>query len=146
MPRREIRLSADLSTAPATQEGEATVVVHVDCGTQSLGGAVHNAAKARRGPRTRTPECGLGAAGQLGVAVGAGHRDHFVRTGDDGGDRPTQRSRLGDRLDESRMVAAEIGEDIGNAGFLQRLEHRALAVYIRSAPDPGRCSALALGR
>ena len=60
----------------------------------------------------------LGPPRQLRVAMGAGHRDHFVRTGDDGGDRPAQGSRLGDRLDESRMIAAEIGEDIGDARFL----------------------------
>ena len=32
--------------------------------------------------------------------------------------------RLGDRLDESGMIAAEIGEDVGDARFPQRLEHR----------------------
>ena len=55
---------------------------------------------------------GLRASGQLRVTVRASHRDHFVRAGDDGGDRSAQGARLGDRLDESGMVAAEIGEDV----------------------------------
>src|SRR5208337_2442546 len=65
----------------------------------------------------------LGATRQLCVAMGATHRHHFVGTGHDGGYLPPEGSRLGDRLDQSGMIAAEIGEDIGDARFLERLKH-----------------------
>ena len=80
---------------------------------------------------------GLGAPGQLRVTVGASHGDHFMRTRDDGGYRPARGSRLGDRLYESRMVAAEIGEDVGDPRFLQRLQHRrARGIHRTFSPIP----------
>src|SRR5208282_745652 len=65
----------------------------------------------------------LGATRQLSVALSTTHRGHFVRTGDDGGYSSPEGSRLGDRLDQSGMITAEIGEDIGDARFLERLKH-----------------------
>jgi acetolactate synthase-1/2/3 large subunit len=45
-PAEFVALSAAQGVAQATGRGQA-VLVHVECGTQSLGGAVHNAARAR---------------------------------------------------------------------------------------------------
>src|SRR5580698_10780012 len=45
-PHEMVALSAAHGYAQATGRAQ-VVLVHVDCGTQSLGGAVHNAAKAR---------------------------------------------------------------------------------------------------
>ena len=91
-------------------------------GTRALGRVVDRAAERLRAAFDMHDDR-LGAAGQLRVAMGAAHRHHFVGTGDDGRNWPTERSRLGDRLDQRRMIAAEIGEDVGDARFLQRLEH-----------------------
>jgi hypothetical protein len=86
---------------------------------------------------------GLRAPGQLRVAVGAGHGDHFMGTGDYCGDGSAQGSRLGDRLDESWMIAAEISKDLRDARFLQRLEHCG-ARGIHSMPSRS-CASLEVG-
>ena len=66
----------------------------------------------------------LRPSADLGEAVGGGERHHLVGTGDDGRDDPPGRPCLGDRLDQRRMVAAEIGEDMRHARFRQRVEQR----------------------
>jgi acetolactate synthase I/II/III large subunit len=72
-PNEMVAMSCAHGYAQLTGRAQA-VVVHVDCGTQSLGGAVHNAAKAR------TPVfvfAGLSPATQEGEA--AGSRNEFIQ-------------------------------------------------------------------
>jgi acetolactate synthase I/II/III large subunit len=71
-PNEMVAMTCAHGYAQLTGRGQA-VVVHVDCGTQSLGGAVHNAAKAR------IPVfvfAGMSPATQEGEAVGS--RNEFI--------------------------------------------------------------------
>ena len=72
-PNEMVAMTCAHGYAQLTGRAQA-VVVHVDCGTQSLGGAVHNAAKAR------VPVfvfAGLSPATQEGEAIGS--RNEFIQ-------------------------------------------------------------------
>src|SRR5580693_1165151 len=62
---------------------------------------------------------GVGLPGHAGVGVRGGQRHHLVRADDEPGVRVLEALRLGlrVRLDQARMVATEVGEDIADAGL-----------------------------
>jgi acetolactate synthase I/II/III large subunit len=88
------------------------VVVHVDCGTQSLGGAVHNAAKAR------IPVfvfAGLSPATQEGEAKGS--RNEFIQWIQD---VPDQRGIVRQYM--------KYDNELRNAGNVKQIVHRSLQI------------------
>ena len=72
-PNEMVAMTCAHGYAQLTGRAQA-VVVHVDCGTQSLGGAVHNAAKARI---PMFVFAGLSPATQEGEATGS--RNEFIQ-------------------------------------------------------------------
>jgi hypothetical protein len=56
-------------------------------------------------------ENGLRAASDLSETMRRAQRDHFVRTSDKPRRRSPGRSRFGQTLDDSRVIAAQVGED-----------------------------------
>ena len=97
-PHEFVALSAAQGYAQVSGEAQA-VLVHVDCGTQNLGGAVHNASRGRvpvlifagLSPVTRRASCPAAAtssstgsrtrADQRGIVRGYVKYEHEIRTG-----------------------------------------------------------------
>ena len=108
-PNEMVAMSCAHGYAQLTGRAQA-VVVHVDCGTQSLGGAVHNAAKAR------IPVfvfAGLSPATQQGEARGG--RNEFIQW-------------IQDVSDQRGIVRPYMKYDneIRNAGNVKEIVHRSL--------------------
>ena len=97
-PHESVALSAAQGYAQVSGEAQA-VLVHVDCGTQNLGGAIHNAARGRvpvlifaglspmtqdgelPGSRTEFIHWLQDSADQRGMLRGYAKYDHEIRTG-----------------------------------------------------------------
>jgi acetolactate synthase-1/2/3 large subunit len=97
-PHESVALSAAQGYAQVSGEAQA-VLVHVDCGTQNLGGAIHNAARGRvpvlifaglspmtqdgelPGSRTEFIHWLQDSADQRGILRGYAKYDHEIRTG-----------------------------------------------------------------
>jgi hypothetical protein len=94
--------------------------------------------------RTRiVDDHGLGDAAHLRIALRGAEPHHFVVAGYDCGDLPVCRAGFGDRLDQRRMIAAEIGEDAGHAFLLEGIkQRRAGSVHGRGLLQPALCNAL----
>jgi acetolactate synthase I/II/III large subunit len=108
-PNEMVAMTCAHGYAQLTGRAQA-VVVHVDCGTQSLGGAVHNAAKAR------IPVfvfAGLSPATQEGEATGS--RNEFIQWIQD---VPDQRGIVRQYM--------KYDNELRNAGNVKQLVHRAL--------------------
>ncbi len=95
------------------QNGGAALGRVVDRACQGLRAALHMHEHGLRDPR-RLPEPVRGA-----------HADHLVRASDDLGDFASRRPRLGDRLDEGGVVAAEVDEQIGDASLDKSVQESA---------------------
>ncbi len=87
----------------------------------AFGGIVDSAAE-RLGAAFDVDEHGLRLAAHLREAVGAAQRHHLVRAGDQARNLPAGHLCLRDRLDQRRVIAAEIGEDVSDSGFRERFE------------------------
>jgi acetolactate synthase I/II/III large subunit len=108
-PNEMVAMSCAHGYAQLTGRAQA-VVVHVDCGTQSLGGAVHNAAKAR------IPVfvfAGLSPATQEGEARGS--RNEFIQWIQD---VPDQRGIVRQYM--------KYDNELRNAGNVKQIVHRSL--------------------
>jgi acetolactate synthase-1/2/3 large subunit len=108
-PNEMVAMSCAHGYAQLTGRAQA-VVVHVDCGTQSLGGAVHNAAKAR------IPVfvfAGLSPATQEGEATGS--RNEFIQWIQD---VPDQRGIVRQYM--------KYDNELRNAGNVKSIVHRSL--------------------
>jgi acetolactate synthase I/II/III large subunit len=110
-PTEMVAMTCAHGYAQLTGRGQA-VVVHVDCGTQSLGGAVHNAAKAR------IPVfvfAGLSPATQEGEAKGS--RNEFIQWIQD---VPDQRGIVRQYM--------KYDNELRNAGNVKQIVHRSLQI------------------
>jgi len=89
----------------------------------SAHGVVDAAAEVLRA-RVDMHQHGLRLPGDHRVSVRGGHGDGLVGADDDVRQRvrPALRAGLRHRLEQPRMIAAEVGEDIRDAGLRQRLE------------------------
>jgi acetolactate synthase I/II/III large subunit len=108
-PNEMVAMTCAHGYAQLTGRAQA-VVVHVDCGTQSLGGAVHNAAKAR------IPVfvfAGLSPATQEGEATGS--RNEFIQWIQD---VPDQRGIVRQYM--------KYDNELRNAGNVKQIVHRSL--------------------
>ena len=108
-PNEMVAMTCAHGYAQLTGRGQA-VVVHVDCGTQSLGGAVHNAAKAR------IPVfvfAGLSPATQEGEATGS--RNEFIQWIQD---VPDQRGIVRQYM--------KYDNELRHAGNVKQIVHRSL--------------------
>ncbi|HEY6518491.1 MAG TPA: thiamine pyrophosphate-requiring protein [Roseiarcus sp.] len=108
-PHEMVAMTCAHGYAQLTGRAQA-VVVHVDCGTQSLGGAVHNAAKAR------IPVfvfAGLSPSTQEGEA--AGSRNEFIQWIQD---VPDQRGIVRQYM--------KYDNELRNAGNVKQIVHRSL--------------------
>ena len=108
-PHEMVAMTCAHGYAQLTGRAQA-VVVHVDCGTQSLGGAVHNAAKAR------IPVfvfAGLSPATQEGEATGS--RNEFIQWIQD---VPDQRGIVRQYM--------KYDNELRNAGNVKQIVHRSL--------------------
>ena len=120
-PHESVALSAAHGYAQVSGEAQA-VLVHVDCGTQNLGGAIHNAA------RGRVPVlifAGLSPMTQDGELPGS--RTEFIHW-------------LQDSADQRGMLRgyAKYDHEIRTGRNVKQLVHRALQIA-RSEP-PARCT------
>ncbi len=110
-PNEMVAMTCAHGYAQLTGRAQA-VVVHVDCGTQSLGGAVHNAAKAR------IPVflfAGLSPATQEGEATGS--RNEFIQWIQD---VPDQRGIVRQYM--------KYDNEFRNAGNVKSIVHRSLQI------------------
>jgi acetolactate synthase I/II/III large subunit len=110
-PHEMVAMTCAHGYAQLTGRAQA-VVVHVDCGTQSLGGAVHNAAKAR------IPVfvfAGLSPATQEGEATGS--RNEFIQWIQD---VPDQRGIVRQYM--------KYDNELRNAGNVKPIVHRSLQI------------------
>ena len=110
-PHEMVAMTCAHGYAQLTGRAQA-VVVHVDCGTQSLGGAVHNAAKAR------IPVfvfAGLSPATQEGEATGS--RNEFIQWIQD---VPDQRGIVRQYM--------KYDNEFRNAGNVKQIVHRSLQI------------------
>ena len=108
-PHEMVAMTCAHGYAQLTGRAQA-VVVHVDCGTQSLGGAVHNAAKAR------IPVfvfAGLSPSTQDGEAIGS--RNEFIQWIQD---VPDQRGIVRQYM--------KYDNELRNAGNVKQIVHRSL--------------------
>ncbi len=108
-PNEMVAMTCAHGYAQLTGRAQA-VVVHVDCGTQSLGGAVHNAAKAR------IPVfvfAGLSPSTQEGEATGS--RNEFIQWIQD---VPDQRGIVRQYM--------KYDNELRNAGNVKQIVHRSL--------------------
>jgi acetolactate synthase-1/2/3 large subunit len=110
-PNEMVAMTCAHGYAQLTGRAQA-VVVHVDCGTQALGGAVHNAAKAR------IPVfvfAGLSPATQEGEATGS--RNEFIQW-------------IQDVSDQRGIVRPYMKYDneLRNAGNVKQIVHRSLQI------------------
>jgi acetolactate synthase-1/2/3 large subunit len=108
-PHEMVAMTCAHGYAQLTGRAQA-VVVHVDCGTQSLGGAVHNAAKAR------VPVfvfAGLSPSTQEGEATGS--RNEFIQWIQD---VPDQRGIVRQYM--------KYDNELRNAGNVKQIVHRSL--------------------
>ncbi len=114
-------------------------------GHAALGGVMDGAADRLRAAFD-VDEHGLRLAAHQREAVGAAHRHHLVRAGNETRNRAAGNFRFGHRFDQRRVVAAEIGEDVRDAGFRQRLkECRAGRVHRNLEPERSSRAALRCG-
>ena len=92
-------------------------------GHPAPGGVVDRAAQVL-GPRIDVHEHGLGLAGDGGVGVRRAEGDGLVRADDQFGQvgPASLGADLGERLDQARVVAAEVGEHVADSGFGQRFQ------------------------
>ena len=100
------------------QHGDAALGDVVDGSGHGLGAAID------------VHQDGLGASGDLREALGAGQRDHFIGAGDHLRNGLAGGPGLGQRFDDSRMVAAEIGEQVRDSGIDQGLDQALAPVYM----------------
>ncbi len=110
-PHEMVAMTCAHGYAQLTGRAQA-VVVHVDCGTQSLGGAVHNAAKAR------IPVfvfAGLSPSTQEGEATGS--RNEFIQWIQD---VPDQRGIVRQYM--------KYDNELRNAGNVKQIVHRSLQI------------------
>ena len=110
-PNEMVAMTCAHGYAQLTGRAQA-VVVHVDCGTQSLGGAVHNAAKAR------IPVfvfAGLSPSTQEGEATGS--RNEFIQWIQD---VPDQRGIVRQYM--------KYDNELRNAGNVKQIVHRSLQI------------------
>ncbi len=120
-PHESVALSAAQGYAQVSGEAQA-VLVHVDCGTQNLGGAIHNAA------RGRVPVlifAGLSPMTQDGELPGS--RSEFIHW-------------LQDSADQRGMLRgyAKYDHEIRTGRNVKQLVHRAL--QIARSERPARCT------
>jgi len=110
-PNEMVAMSCAHGYAQLTGRAQA-VVVHVDCGTQSLGGAVHNAARARI---PMFVFAGLSPATQQGEARGS--RNEFIHW-------------IQDVSDQRGIVRPYMKYDneLRNAGNVKEIVHRSLQI------------------
>ncbi len=118
-PHEFVALSAAQGYTQVTGEAQA-VLVHVDCGTQNLGGAVHNAA------RGRVPVlilAGLSPVTQHGELPGT--RNEFIHW-------------LQDTADQAGLVRGYVkyAHEIRRGGSARLLVHRALQIARSEPPGP----------
>jgi acetolactate synthase I/II/III large subunit len=110
-PNEMVAMTCAHGYAQLTGRAQA-VVVHVDCGTQSLGGAVHNAAKARIPVLVFA---GLSPSTQEGEATGS--RNEFIQWIQD---VPDQRGIVRQYM--------KYDNELRNAGNVKQIVHRALQI------------------
>src|SRR5215469_14301057 len=67
---------------------------------------------------------GLRAAAELGVALGAGERHHLIGARDHFRRGRAARSGLRQSFEQAGVVAAEVGENVGDARIVERFEKR----------------------
>ncbi|HWG05555.1 MAG TPA: thiamine pyrophosphate-binding protein, partial [Beijerinckiaceae bacterium] len=108
-PNEMVAMTCAHGYAQLTGRAQA-VVVHVDCGTQALGGAVHNAAKARI---PMFVFAGLSPATQEGEATGS--RNEFIQWIQD---VPDQRGIVRQYM--------KYDNELRNAGNVKQIVHRSL--------------------
>lgn len=118
-PHEFVALSAAQGYAQVTGRAQA-VLVHVDCGTQNLGGAMHNAA------RGRVPVlilAGLSPVTQQGELPGA--RNEFIHW-------------LQDTADQAGLVRGYVkyAHEIRRGVTARQLTHRALQIARSEPPGP----------
>jgi len=118
-PHEFVALSAAQGYAQVSGEAQA-VLVHVDCGTQNLGGAVHNAAKGR------VPVlilAGLSPVTQEGELPGG--RNEFIHW-------------LQDTADQAGIVRGYVkyAHEVRTGRNAQQLVHRALQIARSEPPGP----------
>jgi acetolactate synthase-1/2/3 large subunit len=118
-PTEMVALSCAHGFAQVTGRAQA-VVVHVDCGTQSLGGAVHNAAK-----------------GRIPVFIFAG-LSPFTQEGELTGSRNEFIQWIQDVRDQRGIVRQYVKHDceLRTAENVKQLVHRALQIAHSDPPGP----------